>query len=63
MTLRESRLAIEQLGWHVIATKKHADGVEFDATNYRRLAKSGVWASEDDAMRSLLEVVEVLEKM
>ncbi len=48
---------IEQLGWHVIATKKHADGVSFDATNYKRLAKGEVFASEDEAMESCLLAV------
>lgn len=51
---------IEQLGWHVIATKKHADGVSFDATDYSRLAKGEICVSEDDAMRSCLAAV--LEK-
>ena len=55
--LEETRMKIEALGWHVIATKKHADGVSFDATDYSRLAHGGVFSSEDEAMESCLQAV------
>lgn len=52
LMLTETKSKIESLGWHVIAAKKHAGGVSFDATNYKRLAKGEASANPDEAMES-----------
>jgi len=60
MTLTEAMDRIEALGWKVIAAKKHAGGVSFDATDYKRLAKGGCFVDPNVAMQSCLQAV--LEK-
>lgn len=61
MTHQAAKEMIEDLGWVVIAQKRHSGNlISFDATNYRRLAKGQPFMSNDDAMSSCLRRVREL---
>jgi hypothetical protein len=58
VTFEQIKAEIERLGWKVIAQKKHAHGVSYDATNYKRLAKGEVSADPVRALVSCLGMVQ-----
>jgi len=54
MTLRQATRGLERLGFRVTATTSFPDGVSFDASNGRRLARGEKHPTADDAMASTL---------
>lgn len=57
MTFRQAKREIEALGWRIIATTSFTDGLSYDATNGKKLAKGSKEATTELAMNALYRVV------
>lgn len=57
MTHRQALREIENLGWTVIAQTSFTDGVSYDASNGKHLARGEKHFSPDEAMASTYRVV------